>query len=178
MNPDHGNYIVNIESSRLLLRNILPEDKNFLIDLWTNPVVTKYMGGPRERNKLEFDIEESINNPFQDEYDLWIVLEKLTQNPVGHCGLLKKEVEELEEIEVIYVIDQEFWSKGYTTEIAHALIDYAFREKRINSVIALIKPQNKASEKVAINAGMKLEKEVIRQKNTRMLLFRKENDRI
>ena len=162
----------------MLLRNILPEDKNFVIDLWTDPDVTKYMGGPRNIDKLKLSIEDNINNPFQYEYDLWIVVDKSTQNPVGHCGLLEKEVEGIEEIEVIYVINKEFWGKGYATEIANVLITYAFEEKKTDSVIALIKPQNEASEKVAVNAGMKLEKEVVRQENIKMLLFRKKNDTI
>ncbi len=176
MNSENEKYIVNLESSRLLLRNILPVDKNFIIDLWTNPDVTKYMGGPRNINNLKLSIEDNINNPFQNEYDLWIVIDKSTQNPVGHCGLLNKKVEEVEEIEVVYVINKEFWGKGYATEIANVLIKYAFEEKKIDSVIALIKSQNEASVKVVLKAGIKLEKEVVRQENTKMLLFRKINN--
>ena len=154
----------------------MPEDKDFIINLWTNSDITKYMGGSRDRNKMTLAVEENINDPFQDEYDLWILVDKSNRSPIGHCGLLKKDVEGIEEIEVIYVINKKFWGNGYATEIANMLINYAFEEKKINSIIALIKPQNKASEKVAINIGMKLEKEVIRQENIKMLLYRKEND--
>jgi len=175
--PEKKNYVINIESNRLLLRNILPKDKNFIIDLWTNSDVTEYMGGHRDRNKMNIDVQENIDNPFQDEYDLWILVDKATETSIGHCGLLKKDVEGIDETEVIYVIDIKFWGKGYATEIAHMLIDYAFKVKKLNSVIALIKPQNTASEKVASNIGMRLEKEIIRQGNIPMLLYRKENDK-
>lgn len=177
VNPDKNKYVIKLESTRLLLRNILPKDKDFIVNLWTNPDVTKYMGGPRDRNKMELGVQENIEDPFQEEYDLWILVDKTIRTPIGHCGLLKKKVGGIEEIEVIYVIDRKSWGFGYATEIAHMLISYAFEVKKLNSVTALIKPQNKASEKVAVNVGMKLEKEVIRQENIPMLLYRKKNDK-
>ena len=39
----------------------------------------------------------------------------------------------------------------------------------------LIKPENKASKRVALKAGMKLDKEVMRQENIPTLLYRKTN---
>ncbi len=169
----NSKFIMNLESERLLLRNILPEDRDFIIRLWTDPEVTQYMGGPRDISRMEEGVDSNIRNPFQEEYDLWVLVEKSGGKPVGHCGLLSKDVEGISEVEVIYVISREFWGKGYATETAGSLISYAFEEKKLESVIALIKPMNRASEKVAVNAGMKLEKEVTRLDNIQMLLYRK-----
>ena len=176
MNDESGakQYIINIESDRLLLRNIQESDKEFIIDLWTNPDVTKYMGGPRKRDQMLDDVSENLENPFCEEYDLWPLIEKASNQLVGHCGLLLKEVEGRKEIEVIYVIDKPYWGKGYATEISKTLIEYAFSIKNIERVIALIKPENKGSEAVAIKNGMHLEKEVIRQNDIRMYLYVKE----
>ncbi|GAA0182867.1 hypothetical protein SH2C18_51580 [Clostridium sediminicola] len=43
--------------------------------------------------------------------------------------MLEKEVESKNEIEVIYVINEQHWGKGFATEIAEALIQYAFNQK-------------------------------------------------
>lgn len=168
------NYRINLESERLLLRNLEPKDKDFIIKLWTNPNVAKYMGGPREKQKMDESVNESLADPFEYEYDLWTLIDKTTNEPVGHCGLLEKEVESKNEIEVIYVIDEPYWGKGFATEIAEALIQYAFNQKGLTRVIALIKPENKGSEKVALKCGMKLEKEVIRMEDIKMYLYVKE----
>jgi len=164
-------YFMNLETERLLLRNIRASDKDFLIDLWTDADVTRYMGGPRDREQMRKDVAENLDDPFIEEYDLWPVIEKETDQPVGHCGLLMKEVEGKPEVEVVYVIDKRHWGKGYATEISKGLIDYAFDTKKLHRLIALIKPGNAGSGSVAKKAGMHLEKEVVRQSDIRMLLY-------
>ncbi len=165
-------YVVSIKSNRLLLRNIVPSDKDFVVNLWTNPAVTKYMGGPRDNNEIQPIVQENIDNPFKEEYDLWILEERTSHNLIGHCGLLKKSIEGQDEVEVIYVIDEIYWGNGYASEVSEMLLNYAFNEKKINSVVALIKPDNKISQKIAVKAGMKLEAEIARPGNTQMFLYR------
>ncbi len=171
MNKDQE-YSIDLESERLIIRNIIPADIDFIINLWTNPTVTEYMGGPRNIEQLKNSVLENIEEPFKDEFDLWILLNKSTGKLVGHCGLLEKEVDGAEEIEVIYVIDDRFWGNGFASEAAKMLISFAFNEKHLDSVIALIKPQNSNSQKVAVKSGMAMDKEVIRPGNIRMMMYR------
>ena len=37
-----------IETARLLLRNLVPEDIPGLVRMWTDVEVTRFLGGPRE----------------------------------------------------------------------------------------------------------------------------------
>jgi ribosomal-protein-alanine N-acetyltransferase len=120
------------------------------------------MGGPRDREKLQTIFEKDVKDPFVEEFDLWPVVEKQTQEVIGHCGLLDKEIEGKEEIEVNYIFKSTAWGKGYASEIGRALIEYAFEEKKLKRLIALIEPDNEPSEHVAIKIGMRFEKEVIR----------------
>lgn len=168
--------VIHLETERLLLRNIMPSDKEFVIKLWTDAEVTSYMGGPRTREQMIKGVEENLENPFAEEYDLWPLIDKTTNEPIGHCGLLMKEVEGNNEVEVVYVIDQSCWGKGYATEAVKMLIDYAFTTKKLKRVIALIKPDNKGSEVVAIRNDMHLEREITRQNNIKMYLYTKERD--
>jgi ribosomal-protein-alanine N-acetyltransferase len=71
-------------------------------------------------------------------------------------------VEGRQEIELIYVLASSASGKGYATEIARSLVRYAFEELGIGRLIALIEPENAASERVAVKTGMRFEKEVIR----------------
>jgi ribosomal-protein-alanine N-acetyltransferase len=151
-----------LETERLLLRRLQPSDVAALIDLWSDPEVTKNMGGPRDREKLLSIFEEDVKDPFAEEYDLWPVVEKQSQEVIGHCGLLDKEVDGKEEIEVNYIFKSSAWGKGYASAIGRAIIEYAFEEKKLNRLIAMIKPDNQPSERVAVKIGMQLEREVIR----------------
>lgn len=169
----HENRIfpIRLETERLLLRNMEPEDLDFFLNLWTDPEVTRYMGGPRKREILEPNLKECIENPCKDEWDLWPVIEKASGRPVGHCGLLDKEVEGVPEVEVVYVLEKDARGRGYASEMAKRLIDYAFTEKKLHRVIALIKPGNEASAKVAEACGLKMEKKVLRGEGIEMHLF-------
>jgi RimJ/RimL family protein N-acetyltransferase len=132
------------------------------VDLWADSDVTRYLGGPRDRDWLQSAFEDTGEDPRGEQYDLWPVVERHTGQLVGHCGLLDKEIEGQTEIELIYVLAASAWGKGYATEIARALKRYAFDELRIDRLVALVEPENAASEHVARKIGMRLEKEVVR----------------
>ena len=59
-------------------------------------------------------------------------------------------------------INKKYWGKGYATEMAQALKEYAFGQLGLTRIIALINPENVASAKVAQRIGMKLEKSIVR----------------
>lgn len=151
-----------LETERLTLRYQRASDVPALVDLWADPQVTRYLGGPRDRLWLRSEFEETARDPYAERYDLWPVIERETGHLVGHCGLLDKEVAGRTEIELIYVLGPSAWGKGYATEMGQALRQYAFEEMGIRRLIALIEPENGASERVAVKIGMWLEKEVVR----------------
>ncbi len=167
-------FKIDLETERLRLRNVVASDKEFLISLWQDPVVTQFMGGPRSSEMMEEELGNQLSDPFAYEYDLWPVIEKTTGSPIGHCGILEKEVEGKNEYEVTYVLSPSYWGRGYATEIASELIRYAFEEKGLNRIIALIKPGNAASAQVAKRIGMHKEKSVIRGEGIVMDLFIRE----
>jgi ribosomal-protein-alanine N-acetyltransferase len=159
-NNEHSPII--LETERLTLRHQQASDVAPLVDLWADPDVTRYMGGPRGRAWLQSAFEETARDPYAERYDLWPLVEKETGQVIGHCGLLDKEVEGRPEIELTYVLASSAWGKGYATEIGQALKGYAFEEMGLGRLIALIEPENSASERVAEKVGMRLEKEVVR----------------
>jgi len=154
--------LVILVTERLILRYQQRSDVPALVDLWADPDVTRYLGGPRDREWLESVFEETAEEPYAEECDLWPVVERATGRVVGHCGLLEKEVEGTPEIELTYVFARFAWGRGYATEMGRALKDYAFEELRLQRLIALIEPENVASERVARKIGMRFDREVVR----------------
>lgn len=151
-----------LETDRLLLRRQRAADVPALVDLWTDPAVTRYMGGPRDRERMQTVFEEIAQDPAAETYDLWPTIEKSSGRVIGNCGLTDKEVDGRHEIEVVYVLAAGAWGRGYATEIARALVTYGFEERGLSRIIALIEPENGASARVAEKAGLTFEKDVIR----------------
>jgi len=160
-----------LESERLVLRRQREHDVEFLVDLWTDPDVTRHLGAPRDREELRVLLEETAVDPYAERFDLWPVVEKATGLVVGHCGLLDKDVEGKTEIELVYVLAASAWGRGYATEIGSALCRYAFETMGLTRLIALIEPGNDASERAAMSIGMAFGREVVRPDGAARMLY-------
>jgi len=151
-----------LETSRLRLRRLQPKDVDALVELRCDSEVTRFMGGPRDDEKIRPVLIEDSADPLAETYDLWPVVEKATGTVIGRCGLTGKDVDGREEIELVYVLAKRAWGRGYATEIAGALRDHAFGSMGLSRLISLIEPENAASERVAVKVGMTLEKSGVR----------------
>ena len=80
-------------------------------------------------------------------------IEKASGRVVGHCGLLDKEIAGRPEVELVYVIAPSAGGRGYATEAGRAIRDHAMTSLRQERLIALIHPENSASERVAANSA-------------------------
>ncbi|WP_277815994.1 GNAT family N-acetyltransferase [Lysinibacillus sp. FJAT-14222] len=92
-------------------------------------------------------------------YGLKIIELKETNERIGHAGLVPQRIIEEEQIEIDYWIAPNFLGMGYATEVAKALREYGEKELSLNKMISLIPIGNTASQKVAINIGMKKERD-------------------
>jgi len=144
-----------LKTERLILRYQRKSDIKFLVYLWMDEDMTKYTGGPRDKMTLIEEFRKVADNPKIEEYDLWTIEIKNTHELIGQAGFIPKEIKGKEYIELNYYIDKVKWKKGYAKEIAKSLIGYAFNEKKLDKVIAIIDPENEASKAVAKAIGMK-----------------------
>lgn len=151
-----------LETPRLIIRELLPEDAEFFATMWSDPAVTKYSGGPRNYQKIvDFILKES-SAPEKKSLDRWTVTEKTTDKPLGECGFIEKDFDGTLETELIYYFSPDSWGKGYATEAAREVLTYGFGLLGLSRIIAIIEAENAASERVAIKLGFELEREVIR----------------
>ena len=102
-----------------------------------------------------------------ERYQTWgfgpyAVVEQSHQEVIGYCGLfLFPDLDGQAEIEIGYRLARSVWGKGYATEAALKVRDYAFNTMGIKRLIALIDPSNFSSVRVAEKIGMKYEKEIM-----------------
>lgn len=152
---------MNIESERLVFRRYEDADFSFLQKMAADPEVMKYIGNGETRDKdgvllflywIYRDYKENKDSGL-------LLLERRSDGErVGHAGLVPQKVDGDDEWEIGYWIAREHWSMGYATEAAQAIRDYAFGKLGKKRLVSLIHPDNKASQRVAENCGMKLEK--------------------
>jgi RimJ/RimL family protein N-acetyltransferase len=71
------------------------------------------------------------------------------------CGLIKRE--SLRDVDIGYALLPEFWSKGYASEAATAVLDYGRQVLKLNRIVAIVTPDNESSIKLLKRIGLKFE---------------------
>lgn len=151
-----------LETNRLILRHLLPEDLDALFTLYSDPEVREYFPeGTLTYEETKEELEWFLNgHPEHPELGLWATIHKETGQFIGRCGLLPWTIEERDEVEIAYMIAKEYQGQGLATEAAQAILHYGFEKLNLSRLICLMDPKNIASQKVAQKIGMTLEKEV------------------
>jgi len=149
------------ETERLKFRLLNSEDFDDCIELFKDNEVCRFLGldkieSPNERCKLWFEITfERYKN---DLGGLTVLLDKKTNKIVGQSGLLVREIEGKQEIEISYSILPEYRKKGYATESTEKCKNFAFENKFSESLISIIHTENINSENIAKKNGMRKDK--------------------
>ena len=61
---------------------------------------------------------------------------------------------ELDETEVGFLLNRPWWGLGYATVAARAILQLCFSQVRLDHIIALVHPENLASQRVIEKFGM------------------------
>ena len=81
---------------------------------------------------------------------------------IGYCGLTKfPDIDGQPETAIGFRPIRVFWNRGYGTESATAVRDYAFGKLLLSRLIALVDPGNAASIHIIEKIGMTYEKEIM-----------------
>jgi RimJ/RimL family protein N-acetyltransferase len=147
-----------LETSRLLLREFIPQDSDALAAVLSDPVAMQYYPAPFDRKGVEEWIERNRERYQQEGYGLWAMLLRETNEVIGDCGCFLRDVDGTDDIEIGYHVRRDLWGRGYATEAAQACMHYAFTKLGVDRVISLIRPENVQSARVAEKNGLTCEK--------------------
>lgn len=143
-----------IESERLIYREIEDSDFESIAKILRGEGVQKvwehYFSDDDVREWIAKRKEGYKNNSV----DYLLAISKITRDVVGQIGLLKENIDDEEVWGIGYILMSEYYGKGYATEGAKAMIDYAFNILKTSKVICEIRPMNKSSIAVAKRIGM------------------------
>jgi len=148
-----------IETERLVLRQLTPADESALRAVLGDAETMRWYPRPLTASEVRQWIERQIER-YPAGSGLLGMIEKQTGSLIGDCGAVWQEVEDRAELEVGYHVNRERWSRGFATEAARAVMDYAFRRFEVERVVSMIRPENGASRRVAEKNGLTLDRVV------------------
>lgn len=157
---------VRIETERLLLRQLTPADFNALHDILSDPETMQHYPAPFDEARTKGWIAWNLRNYEEYGFGLWAVVLKETGQFIGDCGLTIQDIDGEKLPEIGYHISKKFWRKGYGSEAARAVRDWAFRNTKYDCLYSYMKYTNVASWSTAMANGMTKVKEYPDEKNT------------
>lgn len=151
-----------LDTERLYLREMTETDFPALCKiLMDKDVMYAYEHAFDEKEARDW-LENQFKRYKNDGFGLWAVVLKETGEMIGQCGLTKQDYNGVQVIEVGYLFQKAFWSKGYATEAAVACKKYAFEKLNEEEVYSIIRDNNISSQKVAVKNGMTKKDEFVK----------------
>ncbi len=147
--------IPTIQTARLTLRPLLPEDAESLHHIYLSEGVLRYFPNPipPPLDKVERFIAGQSEHWEHYGYGDWAVVLSSGQMMIGWAGL--QYLPELGETEVGFLFNRPYWGKGYATEAALAALSFGFERLSLEQIIALVHPGNLASRRVIEKCGLR-----------------------
>ena len=168
-----------LESARLVLRRIAPDDLPFFTRIHALPEVARYLypeGRPRSTEQTAAWLRTTLASYDQLALGYLAVLRKADGALIGRCGLMDLVVESVVpeygirrgwfgrdgmpagvaltfECELGYTFDPAVWGRGFASEAARCVRDYARDVLRLSYAVSAIHPQNSRSRRVAERSG-------------------------
>lgn len=153
-----GGSVPVVETERLILRGHRADDFSDCIALWTDPEITRFIGGkPSTREEVWARLLRNVGHWALLGFGYWAVEERATGRFASEVGFadFRRQIEpSLDGVpEIGWVIAPHGHGKGYATEAARAAIAWADGHFGPGRTACIIAPQNEPSLRVAEKCG-------------------------
>ena len=135
---------VKLLSDRLILREVRIDDMETLVSLF--PTISG------DSKKVFWTDQYTLLREVVTTYATWVIVDQDRNTVVGYCGLTELEIDGQTEHEVGYRIGEADAGRGFATEAARLVMDFAFQQG-LTRLISSIQPTNIASIRVAEKNG-------------------------
>ncbi|GAB3070682.1 GNAT family protein [Salinicoccus sesuvii] len=144
-----------LETDRLILRQVVPEDASNLLKYLSTEEVTRHMG--LEPFKTIDDALEEISwyhSILEKSTGIrWGITLKDQGEVIGSCGFLNIAAKH-HRGEIGFELSKDYWGQGIAGEALKAVVGYGFRQIDLQRIEALIEPLNIPSKSLQKDTGL------------------------
>jgi len=147
-----------IETERLMLRQLGPDDAAFILELLNEAAFIRFIGDKGVRtlsDAREYLLQGPINSYTRHGFGLYAACLR-DGTPIGICGLVKRDG--LADADVGFAFLARHRLQGFATESAAAVLAHARQELRLQRVVAITAPDNSGSIAVLEKIGLRFER--------------------
>jgi len=145
-----------IETERTLIRPWEESDREPFARIATDPRVMRYIsdGQPWSDDQIDEFLARQERHLAEHGFCLGALCLRDGNTAVGLCGM--QPLGTTPDVEIGWWLASEHWGRGLATEAARAVVRFAFRETERCRVLAVARPDNRASTRIMEKLGMRL----------------------
>lgn len=143
-----------METERLIIRKPLITDLDDFYEFAKSPNVGPLAGWNYHKSKKE-SLNELKRYIASTEY--YMIYLKNEDKVIGSISLINESVinKHLNNFELGYVLNENYWNKGYMSEAVKEIIRYAFNDLKANKIVTGHSDDNLVSKKIILNNNFK-----------------------
>lgn len=156
-----------LHSERLTLKPITSAELDLCLEMFTDPQVLRYAGGPLPRAMIEQKMDDWTKRGGEGCIGIWCISDRESGERFGTVALLPMPVDDKNtdftrvvpgympesDIEIGYFLKRSAWGNGYATEACKRLLRFVFEQTPLDEIVATFNPKNLASRNVLLKAG-------------------------
>lgn len=136
------------------------DDLEFVVRLYTNPDVRRYLGGPVDEKRIRDDFPQLLRSIDNLTLWYWSVLARVDKSFMGLMTLGPHH--DGHDVEISYLFLPAYWGMGFATEAVRVIIRYGLTELELPRIIAETQEANLASCRLLERVGMRWERSLNR----------------
>lgn len=147
-----------IETERLSLRRLDPDDAGFIFELVNDPDWLRNIGdrGVRNLDDARRYIDEGPRTMYANHgFGLYAVVLRESGTPIGLCGLLQRDY--LDHADIGFAFLPAYRGRGYAREAAQATLIHGARDFAMNTILATTAPDNDDSIRLLQDLGFRFD---------------------
>jgi len=147
-----------LETERLVLREIVPSDAEDLFRIFSDEETMEYWSSrPFTSVGQAVRLIESISRQVREGTGIhWAITQRGDDRLIGKCGYNEWRKAHRRG-DISYIVARELWGRGVVSEAIRAVIDYGFDHMNLHSVEAGVTPGNDGSTRMLEKLGFCLE---------------------
>ncbi len=133
-----------LSTERFLLKKMCDEDYDFLVQMYADPDVMKYIStGVRDAKKTQESLNKFMKHWTDRGFGMWIVRLKEDNEKIGYMGF--RCLEGKDGVEFGGLLIKKAWGKGAATEIGRVCLAHGFQKYKFKLIYSVVDPNNQTS---------------------------------
>ncbi len=141
------------KSKRIIFRELQYSDVGSLLEILGDPETMRFYPSTYNLNEVKDWVKRSRDSYEEFGFGLWAIYLKKNNQFIGQCGLTMQLIRDRTLPEIGFHIHKRYWNRGYGSEAAAAVEEYAKSLGRFRSIYIQTYYKNIPAQMLAIKIG-------------------------